>query len=145
MHVNTQVRNAAKVRLDATSLETVLTQRGSNLLELELPAAVISTTSWESGNATKGLDETERRQIELGVVLVLNADVQDLDDQADALTVEVEAALADDLGGLAKRMEHQGGDLELMEDEAGDRWVAFLALRWMVEIWTVRGDPEVAL
>lgn len=146
MHVNQQAREAAKTRVLSTSITEAHTSWAANFLDGQLPVAVIETSTDEVQNATKGLDETERRTVTLMVTLALDAaDPLDLHDEADDLRAEIEAALADDLGGLAKRMEHTGGELEMMSDEDGEHWFAFYALSWMVELWTVRGEPEEAL
>lgn len=144
MHVNQQAREAAKTRIETTSVASVWTNRGANLRDGLLPAAVIGTAFDEAESATKGLDEQERRSLTMTVAVVLDGASDTVDDDADAIRAEIEAVLADDLGGLAKRMQHTGGELEMLGDEEGHEWYAVLVLSWDVEIWTTRGNPEEA-
>lgn len=144
MHVNRQVREAVKTRLDATALfASVSTNRSANLVETELPAAIIGTGLDEVEQATK--DGRERRAVTLTVVVVADGAEPTLDDDLDALRVGIELALSDQLGGLVTNMAHTGGELDLGTDEDGERWFAFLVLSWTLQVWTQRGDPETAL
>lgn len=143
-HVNQQIREAAETRLAAVpALATVYTSRSANLIEADLPAAVIGTGLDEVVGSTK--DGREVRTVTLTVVLVANAEQDALDDTLDALRVAVETALADDLGGLATNMHHTGAELELGTDEDGERWFAFYALGWVLQVFTQVGDPETML
>lgn len=145
MHVNQQVREAARERIagiPTIPALSIFTNRSANLTDAELPAVVIGTGTDEVGVATK--DGLERREITLTVVIVADGDAYDLDDGLDALRFEIEEAMAGDLGGLATGIEHTGGELEMGTDEDGERWFAFYALSWRVEVWTEQGNPEVA-
>ncbi|HSH45107.1 MAG TPA: hypothetical protein VK966_04595 [Longimicrobiales bacterium] len=144
MHVNRQVREAVKEALDGlTSLASVSTNRSTDLLDEHLPAAIIGTSSDEVAEESKG--GHERRVILLAVTIAADGLAQGLDDDLDAIRAEIETALAGDLGGLAMRVEHTGGELDMGTDEDGERWFAFLTLTWDVEVWTETGDPETAL
>lgn len=148
MHVNQQVREAVKKRLDEIAAFpplSVFTNRTANLRDADLPAVVINTTSDEVSLETKDEPPEERRVIDLTVVIVADGDVETLDDDLDDLRARVEQALADDLGGLAFHMEHTGAELDMGADEDGHRWYAFLALSWTVEVWTLKGQPEEVL
>lgn len=150
MHVNTQVRYKVRDLIEPIpGLCGVFVNRTADLLDQSLPAAVIQTTTDEvvaGAKQGKDLGPLERRTISLTVVIVMDGGSEQLDDQLDELRSEIEARIGSDdtLGGLAKRVEHRGGDLDLMADEDGERWYAFLALAWEVEVWTELGKPEVA-
>lgn len=143
MHVNRQVREAARCRLEDAGVVAVFTNHGVDLLGDQLPAAIVSTGLDEVEGGSK--DGLERRSITLTVVIVAAGDSDTVDDNLDDLRVAVEEAMSDDLGGLAQAMEHTGSELELGTSEDGDEWFAFLALSWTVQIWTEKGNPEVAL
>ncbi|HSH44728.1 MAG TPA: hypothetical protein VK966_02675 [Longimicrobiales bacterium] len=144
MHVNQQAREWVRDALsDAGEFASISTNRSNDLLFDDLPAAVIGTATDEVERATK--DGHETRVIALSVVIVADGESQSLDDDLDALRTVVEKAVSGDMGGLAHRLEHTGGELDMGTDEDGDRWYAFLALGWDVEIWTEPGDPETAL
>lgn len=148
-HVNQQARDVVKSRLVALDVfGSVSSNRGADLVDSELPAAIVQTDRDAVEDASKAWadDGLESRKLELAVVIVADADEDGLDDTLDALRAQVEAAIgADDtLGGIAKRAEHTGGELDLGRIEDGERWYAFLALTWEVEMWTHKGDPETA-
>lgn len=143
MHVNQQVREAIKAKLLNTgAFAMVATNRGANLEEVDLPAAIITTTSDDITTETKDEPIPERRIIRVSVVIVADAAMEDLDDRMDDLRVEVEKALAGDLDGIAFRVEHAGATLEVGTDEEGQHWFAFYALEWEVELWTRQGQPD---
>jgi hypothetical protein len=151
VHVNTQVRHAVRDRIEPImALKAVFTNRSADIVEGSLPAAVIQTTTDDvvtAAKAGKDSDPLERRTITLSVVVVADGRSEELDDELDAVRAEIEARMgADDtLGGIAKKLEHRGADLDMMTDEDGDRWYAFLALAWEIEVWTEQGNPEVAV
>lgn len=91
MHVNQQVREAIKAKLLNTgAFAMVATNRGANLEEVDLPAAIITTTSDDITTETKDEPIPERRIIRVSVVIVADAAMEDLDDRMDDLRVEVE-------------------------------------------------------
>lgn len=146
MHVNQQIREAARERLEeltTISPSSIFTNRSANLTDAELPAVIIGTGTDTVEVMTK--DQLERREITLTVVIIADGDAYDLDDDLDTLRSEVEVAMAGDLGGIATGIEHTGAELEMGTDEEGDRWFAFYALSWRVEAWTEQGTPEVAI
>ena len=149
-HVRKQVRDEVATRLGTIdALAEVTSNRGGDLLLSHLPAAVVQTLVERSGQATKaayGVEPLERRTIQLAVVVVLDAEMEELDDAADALAAAIEPVVAEDgrLGGIAKRVDYVGMDLDVQRDEDGDRWFGFMALEWEVEVWTARGTPETA-
>lgn len=150
MHVNQQVRQEAASRLDGTSLVAVSTNQGWNLDPDRLPAAIIGTRTDRVERSSKpwdGHEELERREVELTVEVVADGEKETLDDDLDGLRAEIESAIGadDDFGGLAGMVVHTGGTLTMATDEEGDRWFAFLVLAWEIEVWTERGDPEVAV
>lgn len=149
-HVNTQVRDVVETRLkEIKDFEDVDQNVGSNIEAQWLPAARILTPNdtVEAVTKTKGTEPMDRRTIELNVVLVVSGAEAGLDTDLDALRVKVEGKLAqdDNLGGIAKRVTHTGAELDIGTDEDGEEWMAFLLLTWEVEVWTARGNPEVAL
>lgn len=127
-------------------LASISTNRGRNLADADLPAVVIGTGSDDVALATKPPLPLEQRIVTVTVVIVADGETETLDDDLDTLRERIEIAMAQDqdLGGLAKRVVHTGGELDMGSDEDGERWYGFLALSWLVEIWTQLGDPVTA-
>lgn len=130
-------------------IATVSTNRAADVLDGHLPAALIGTPTDAIEKATKPFKDSaslEKRLLDVTVALVVEGGSEGLDDELDELRVGVEEAIAvdDDLGGIAKAVNHTGGGLDVMVDEEGERWYAILTLTWQVEVWTERGNPEVA-
>lgn len=151
MHVNRQVRDEFRSRLlGISAIASATTNRGADLTDSDLPAAIVLTGTDEVSVESKPT-ATERallrREIPVEVVVVADGDSETLDDDLDALRASAEAAIAadDDLGGLAQDVTHTGADLDMGTDEEGHRWYAFLTLGWTVVVWTREGDPETAL
>ena len=145
-HVNAQVRDAVAASLEAnTSLEVVFTNRAADLIDADLPAAVIATATDDVARFSKGTSvsgPTELRIIQLAVVVVLYGDSETVDDDADALRVEIEPLVGPALSSVARVATHTGSELDIGTDEEGESWYAFLALTWEVEVVTAVGDPE---
>lgn len=140
MHVNQRVREAARERVEGTDLFAhVFTHRTANLVDAQLPAVVITTSTDEVAVQTKDDPPSERRRIELMITIVADGESETLDDDLDDLRAAIEDVMQGDLGGSAWCSEHTGGALELAE--AGDRWFAFYALSWEVTVWTEQGSP----
>jgi len=150
VHVNEQVRDAFETRLlGVTQISSVFTNRGPDITDSQLPAAVIGSPSDSVELQSKGSSTTrplERREIEIDVVIIADGDSETLDEDLDDLRASAEAAIGsdDDLGGLARDIQHTGADLDMGVDDQGERWYAFLAMTWTVEVWTRKGDPETA-
>lgn len=150
-HVDQQVRDEVASRITALSaFDRVATNIGDDLRDGDLPAAVVQTPGDTTEDASKGwagAEPLEKRTIRLVVVLVADAGMDTVDDTLSALRAQVEAAVASDgtLDGIAKEVEHVSADLDVGTTEDGERWYAFLALEWEVEVWTHRGDPETAV
>lgn len=144
-HVNRQVRDAVKTALEGTSLETVSTNRSSDLVDGDLPAAVVGTATDSVEPFSKGPPPEELRTLELTVVIVAEGDSDTLDDDLDTLRAEIEPAVLTAVSGLAREVRHTGAELDMGTDEDGERWFGFLALSWEVEVVTAQGDPEMAL
>lgn len=145
--MNRLVREAVAERLRAVQgLASISTNRGRNLADPDLPAAVIGTASDDVELATKPPDPLERRVLSVTVVIVADGESETLDDDLDTLRERIEIVMAEDqdLGGLAKRLVHTGSELDMGSDEDGARWYGFLALSWLVEVWTKLGDPVTA-
>lgn len=147
MHINQRIREAVRRRLEdeVDTLLSVFTNRGADLTEAPLPAAVILTSSDDVRTETGDDPPSQQRTVQLAVVLVADGEDEHLDDDLDDLRAEVERVLAGDLGGLAWYMEHTGSELDVQPSEAGDRWFAFYALSWTVVVWTDEGKPTEAL
>lgn len=150
-HVNAQARGVFRDRLEALNrFATVETNLGPDLEDVALPAAVILTRTDGVEQASKpyaGAASLEKRMVTVIVVVIQEGWPIGLDDVADEDRAAIEAAIAvdEDLGGLAQRVQHTGADLDVGEAEDGARWYGFLSLSWEVEIWTHRGNPEVAV
>lgn len=143
MHINRRIRQAIRERLEAADVfADVFTNRPGSLSDKRLPAAVITTGTDEVSVQDKDAPPAERRSIEVSIMIVGDGESESVDDDMDELRSQVEQRLAGDLDGLAWFMEHTGGSLELATDEDGDRWFAFYALSWRVEVWTEQGNPE---
>lgn len=146
MHVNRQIREAVRERLEGIDgIAAVYTNRSVDLTDIDLPAIVVVTSLDEVSTETSDDPPRQKREIVLTVVVVADGETEGLDDDLDAFRVEIERALADDLGGLAWYMEHTGGELDVKPVDDGERWYAFLALSWNVYVWTNQGEPEVKL
>ncbi len=149
-HVNQQVREKVAAKLGGvTGLEAVFTNRGANLTDADLPAAMVltSTDEVETASKTKGVEPLEKRTIRTDVVLVASGSAEGVDDDLDALRLGVEQEMStdDDLDGLAHRVTHTGAELDIGTDEDGENWYAFLVLSYEIEAWTERGTPETAI
>lgn len=151
MHVNEQIRAEFETRiLGVSAIGSAHTNRGPNLTDADLPAAIIQTPSDEVSIQSKPTSTTrqlERREIEVVVVVVADGDSETLDDDLDDLRASIEVAVGadDDLGGIAHEVIHNGIELDMGTDDEGARWYAFLSLMWNVEVWTYKGDPETAI
>jgi len=143
-HVNTQVRTALQAALEGV-LKTVSTNGSIALLDVELPAGVIGTGTDQAEPFAKGPPPQELRTVALSIVLVAEGASETVDDDLDALRAQVEPLVPTALAGIARHVRHTGSDLDMGMDEDGERWLAFLALAWEVEIVTAVGDPETAL
>lgn len=150
-HIKKQVRDVFQTRLAAlASIASAHTNRGPDLTDGDLPAAIIQTPDEDAQIATKGSSTTRAlysREVEVAVVIVAEGASDTLDDDLDALQADAEGAIEadEDLGGLAHQSDFIGSDLDMGTDEDGHRWYAFLTLTWRVEIWTEKGDPETAV
>lgn len=148
MHVNRQVRDRVAAELEATSLQTVSSNRGRDLLDPDLPAGIVGTGDDEVepfNKGYKGGTPEEIRSIELTVTIVANAASETLDDDLDALRAQIEPLVFKALDGLALNVRHVGGSLDVMPDDEGAKWYAFLVLAWEVRVPTEIADPERAL
>ena len=150
-HVNTQVREVFASRLAAVAgMTSVFSNRGADILDGHMPAAVIATERdevVEDSGGYSGGPALEKREVDVAVTLVISGtDTDTIDDDVDGFRAKCEAAIAADadLGGLAFNVFHTGAELEMGTDEEGERWYAFLTMTWMVQVWTERGDPETA-
>lgn len=146
MHANRQIREAVRERLEAIpGIPAVYTNRSADLTDVDLPAVVIVTPTDEVRTETSDDPPRQHRQVQLTVVVIADGEAEGLDDDLDELRVDIERALAGDLDGLAWYMEHTGAELDVRPAEDGERWYAFLAMSWTVEVWTNEGTPEEVL
>ncbi len=149
MHVNRQVRDAVAASLETgTTLESVFTNRQSDLIDADLPAGVVATGSDDVSRFTKGTSSTgptELRTIPMAIVVVAYGDSETLDDDMDALRAEIEPLIGPALASIARVARHTGSELDIGTDEEGGSWYAFLALTWEVEVVTAVGDPETPI
>lgn len=143
-HVNRQVRDAVAAALGSI-LATVSTNRAADLFDADLPAGVVGTATDEVVPWSKGPPPEELRTLALTVVVVAQGDSDTLDDDLDALRVQIEPAVLTAVASVARHVRHTGGEIDLGSDEEGERWFAFLSLSWEVEIVTAVGDPETAI
>lgn len=150
-HVNQQVRDEFATRLGTVGgLTSVFSNRGADLYDDVMPAAVIETVDDQVSRESKGFigePALQKRVIDVSVVVVASGAMADIDDTLDALRVDIEEAIAtdEDLGGIAQDVIHTGGSLRVGSDEEGANWYAFLTLTWQVHVWTELGDSETAV
>lgn len=144
-HVNQQIRDAVKAALLGGVLRTVRGMAGPDLLDVELPAGVLSTDTDTVEPWSKGPPVQEVRTVLLDVEVVAAGDPEELADELDTLRSSIETAVAGSLGAIARQLRHTGAAREYGLDEETDRWVGFLALRWEVDVVTEKGNPETAL
>jgi hypothetical protein len=149
-HVHTQIRDLVAVALEAhTSLTTVDSNRGKDLLDSDLPAGLVGTMTDSVepfSKGVKGRGPEERRTVGLTVTIVVRGESETLDDDLDALRAEIEPVVDDALlSSIAIAVRHTGGEMDMGADEDGHRWFAFLALSWDVEVITEVRKPEMAL
>lgn len=148
-HVRKQVRDAARTRLEAIEGLTVPDNVAAHVVDTMLPAALLSTpdeTVTAPGRDGVDAGPISLREITLVVVLVAEGDISE--DDLDVLAVQVEAALSDDLDGIARFVPPVADftyALERMSDEDGERWYAFAEMRFTFEATVVFGDPETVL
>ncbi len=148
-HVNRQARDAVAATLFSdTTLESVSTNRSTDLHDLDLPAGVVLTGNDTVARYTKGTSSsgpTELRTVDLGIAVVLYGNSETVDDDADALRAEIEPLIGPALASIAQVARHVGSELDVLTDEEGESWYAVLLLMWEVEIVTPVGDPETAI
>jgi hypothetical protein len=145
MHVNQQARDAVAAALDALSFTIVRTTSAEDLLDVDMPSALVLTPADTVEPWSKGPPPEELRTVALGIILAIEGEPETLQADLDALRVQVEPVVATALTSIARHVRHTGGESETLADEEGERWFAFLALAWDVEIVTALGDPETAL
>lgn len=144
-HVNQQVRDAVKAALLGGLVQTIRPTAGPDLLDVEFPAAVVETDGDEVGPWSKGPPVQEVRSIALTVLVVAAGDPDTLADELDTLRSSIETAVGGSLAAIARQLTHTGGETTYGTDEETDRWVGFLALAWVVDVVTEKGNPETAL
>lgn len=145
-HVNQQLRDAVKAALQARAeIRTVAAGQASDLLDADMPAVVVATAADQVEPWSKGPPVQEVRTVALTVVVVIEGDPDTIEDSLDALRVIVEPEVVTAVASLARHVRHTGSELDVGTDEDGERWFAFLALSWEVEIVTAVGNPEAAL
>lgn len=144
-HIRQQIRNAiaAAVTGLATTGSSVYTSRVHPLETTDLPALRIYTIRDQAERLTQGNPVRVQRAIQViieAVVAVTDA----LEDELDAIGVEVEIVLADNrLGGLVK-------DLFLVEATKaltgeGERQAGLLRMEFLADAHIAENDPESAL
>jgi hypothetical protein len=141
-HARKQIRDAALALLQAGVTATVSGSRVHNFQLSDLPAIAVYTVD-EQSEAEPVERRTLIRQLEL-VVDALVATTGDVEDDADALIVQIEEALEGSdngrFGGLANDSELRSTRIGLAGD--ADNRHATVHLVYGVEYWTLAGDPE---
>lgn len=140
-HVRQQIRDDVRTKLVALGLEC---PKGRlDFTRSQLPAADLSTGDETSERITK--DGTLLRRIEVAIVLVLDADTEDLDDELDTLAARVETKLSDEPPAVCMYFDLVATETDLLTDEDGDRWFGYKALLYQAVLTTPQGDPESVL
>lgn len=145
-HVRQQIRDAVKARLAAIPGLTVVENIAATITETPLPAAVVSTPfedATSEDDDMSGVGTLQLRDVTLLVTIVAEGETGE--DVIDTLAVQVEAALDDDLGGLARftsPLAQMSYALDRQTDEDGQLWLTFVDFEFSVGVVTTLGDAE---
>lgn len=145
-HARKQVRDAVKAKLQAIPGLTVVDNIAATITETQLPAAVISTPLEEAtapDSDMSGVGTFSLREMTLLITLVLDGEIGE--DEVDEFAVQVEAAMSDDLGGLARfvaPVAEMSYALDRQADDEGHIWLTFADFEFQVGVVTTLGNPE---
>jgi hypothetical protein len=144
-HVRKQIRDWLMANLagSAEAGSRVHDQRALPLAKDGVPALLFSIQSEQVSE--QDFEHTQERIVTLRVTGVVKDDSSSGGDTLDALGVFVEGRFSSDptLGGIVKRYEYQGADFAFAGD--GEKTLCTMAMRFAVQIFTERSDPETAI
>jgi hypothetical protein len=144
-HVRKQIRDWLAANLTGSPIagDRVYEQRTLPLAKQSVPALIFSLQGEQV--AEQDFEHTQERIVTLRVTAVVKGDSSPAADTLDALGVFVEGKFSSDetLGGLATRYEYQGADFAFNSD--GERTFCTMAMRFMLQLFTERDDPETAI
>lgn len=142
-HVRKQLRDVVITALKtdvAAFANRVDNVRGYNRNVDRLPTAEVSTPNEQSTGAS--MDGLITRNIELSVVLMVNGS-GDVEDQCDALAVQVEKSVFGSALPLCKELTPESTGFEFVGE--GETRVARMEISWSAIVQTFESDPETAV
>jgi len=146
-HVRTQIRDALALLLAGltTTADRVFVSRVSPIPQDDLPALVVNVDEEEIELATASTAPTISRGLTIRVAALTRL-VDGLDDELDAMTLELELAIAGDdtLAGLLNEPMILTG-LEVERSTEGDAPIGRITLTYATRYETTTSAPDVAL
>jgi hypothetical protein len=144
-HVRKQIRDwlAANLTGSASAGERVYDQRALPLAKQGVPALLFSIQGEQVSE--QDFEHTQQRIETLRVMAVVKGDSASAGDTLDTLGVFVEGRFSSNptLGGIVKRYEYQGADFAFAGD--GEKTLCTMAMRFVLQLFTERADPETAI
>ena len=141
-HVRQQVRERAGTILTGLSLtgSNVFESRLYPLIDADLPCILITTDGEEIIEST--ISGVVQRSILLNIA-IKDKLTTDLDDRIDAISVEVETAIANDTSAILRHSALVDVEIEL--DPEGDQPIGTAKLLYRVQAFTAPNDPETLI
>jgi len=141
-HVRQQVRERAGTILTGLSLtgSNVFESRLYPLIDADLPCILITTDGEEIIEST--VSGVVQRSILLNIA-VKDKLTTDLDDRIDAISIEIEAAIANDTSQILRHAALV--DVEIEIDPEGDQPIGTAKLLYRVQAFTAPNDPETLI
>ena len=141
-HVRQQVRERAGTILTGLSLtgSNVFESRLYPLIDADLPCILITTDGEEIIEST--ISGVVQRSILLNIA-IKDKLTTDLDDRIDAISVEIEAAIANDTSAILRHSALVDVEIEL--DPDGDQPIGTAKLLYRVQAFTAPNDPETLI
>ena len=141
-HVRQQVRERAGTILTGLSLtgSNVFESRLYPLIDADLPCILITTDGEEIIEST--ISGVVQRSILLNIA-IKDKLTTDLDDRIDAISIEVETAIANDTSAILRNSALVDVEIEL--DPDGDQPIGTAKLLYRVQAFTAPNDPETLI
>jgi len=141
-HVRQQVRERAGTILTGLSLtgSNVFESRLYPLIDADLPCILITTDGEEIIEST--ISGVVQRSILLNIA-IKDKLTTDLDDRIDAISIEVETAIANDTSAILRHSALVDVEIEL--DPEGDQPIGTAKLLYRVQAFTAPNDPETLI
>ena len=141
-HVRQQVRERAGTILTGLSLtgSNVFESRLYPLIDADLPCILITTDGEEIIEST--ISGVVQRSILLNIA-IKDKLTTDLDDRIDAISIEIETAIANDTSAIFRHSALVDVEIEL--DPDGDQPIGTAKLLYRVQAFTAPNDPETLI